>query len=109
LGEGSCHATGAGLSHIRKHEPKAKGGAETGVGRRGKNAGPSGPRIKTLADYGIGKHLADRIRKVGAMSDAEFEKLVADGRKDIYRSVERLTPSRSAGGLTRVGENVRRT
>jgi hypothetical protein len=45
----------------------ARGGAEKGVGRRGKNAGPRATRIQSLAEQGIDKHLADRARKAAAM------------------------------------------
>jgi hypothetical protein len=40
---------------------KAKGGGEKGVGRRG-NAGSTTPRIVTLAEAGIDKRLAVRVR-----------------------------------------------
>lgn len=45
----------------------SKGGAEKGIARRGKNAGLSATRIPALADLGIDKHLADRMRKAAAM------------------------------------------
>lgn len=61
-----------------------------------KNTGAKGVGTKvrvderpTLADLGIGKHLADRARKLVALSSAAFEKHIAEGREDIYRSVER--------------------
>lgn len=56
--------------------PKAKGGAEKGVGRRGKNAGPQATRIQTLEKQGVDKHLADRARKAWRMPADKFEALI---------------------------------
>src|SRR3954454_15401416 len=53
----------------------ARGGAEKGVGRRGKNAGRAATRI-TLAEVGINKHLANEARKLGALSEPAFESAV---------------------------------
>jgi hypothetical protein len=53
----------------------AKGGAETGVGRRG-NAGPSATRIDappTLAEAGIDKHLAATPRNLPARRCRPFQ------------------------------------
>jgi hypothetical protein len=49
------------LGEVMRDLPKAKGGGEKGVGRRGKNAGPPRPHIKPLADYGIDKNLGGRL------------------------------------------------
>jgi len=72
----------------------AKGGAEKGIGRRGKQCGskmdPHSAK-PTLADARIGKHLADRARKWAAMSKEEFESLVAEWRKEFESATEHVT------------------
>jgi hypothetical protein len=60
------------LGEMQKAQPKAKGGAEKGVGRRG-NAGSEKTHI-TLAEAGIDKNLAHRARQAAAMPEADFEK-----------------------------------
>ena len=58
------------LGELLKEQPKAKGGAEKGVGRRGKQCGSvSEPHstTPTLADQGIDKKLSSRF---GRMRDA---------------------------------------
>lgn len=49
----------------------AKGGAEKGVGRRGKECGSGDDphSLPTLADAGIDKHLADAARKAAAIPE----------------------------------------
>jgi hypothetical protein len=52
--------------------PKAEGARKEGVGRAGHNAGYSETRV-TLASQGIDKNLANRARKLAAMTEREFE------------------------------------
>jgi hypothetical protein len=51
-------------------------------------------QVPTLAELGIGKHLADRARKLRAMYKEEKERLVAEGCNDVYRSIERAIISK---------------
>jgi hypothetical protein len=54
----------------------------------------------TLAEAGIDKHLADRARKLGRLSDDEFEKVVTDGRDEIERIIDKsLKKVRGTQGL----------
>lgn len=73
-------------------QPKAKGGAEPDVGRRG-NAGLEKTHI-TFSDAGIDKNLANRARQLNALSQNDFENLVSEGREDAQRGVELLACSR---------------
>jgi hypothetical protein len=43
----------------------------------------------TLAEAGIDKNLADRARKLNALPQDEFERVVSEGREAIERGVER--------------------
>jgi hypothetical protein len=45
-------------------------------------------------DAGIDKHLADRARKLNALSQCDFESLVSEGREDARRSAERSVISK---------------
>jgi hypothetical protein len=45
--------------------------------------------LPTLEDAKIDKNLANRARKLNALSEKEFSTLVAEGRDDVQRSVER--------------------
>jgi hypothetical protein len=58
----------------------AKGGAEPGVGRRGKNAGSSIPRITkpTYEEAGIDKNLAKDARALATLTDKQFDKQVEE-------------------------------
>jgi N6-adenosine-specific RNA methylase IME4 len=72
-------------------QPKAKGGAEPGVGRRG-NAGSEETRIDapiTYAEAGIDKNLANRARSFAAMPQNDFENLVQGARQSAERGIER--------------------
>lgn len=80
------------LGELMAAQPKAKGGSEAGVGRRG-NAGLPKTLI-TLADAGIDKNLAHRARRLNALTTNEFETLIAEGREDVQRSVERSALSK---------------
>jgi hypothetical protein len=60
LKERAGRRLGEVMDEERRAGRLAKGGAEKGVGRRGKNAGLPETRIPTLADHGIDKNLADK-------------------------------------------------
>jgi hypothetical protein len=77
LKERAGRRLGEVMDEERRAGRLAKGGAEKGVGRRGKNAGLPETRIPTLADHGIDKNLADKARKLAAMSEDKFEAKVA--------------------------------
>jgi len=68
-------------------------GFNTG-GRPKKTGSRADPVKPTLDDAGIDKHLADRARKLNALSNLDFERLVAEGREDVRRSVERAAISK---------------
>lgn len=53
----------------------------------------------TLADAGIDKHLADRARKLAAVSAVEFDGMVGEWRERVQKETERVTTN-----LIRVGE-----
>jgi N6-adenosine-specific RNA methylase IME4 len=63
----------------------AKGGGDKRSDHRGKKS-PSGP--PTLADAGITKDLAKEGRKLGALSELEFEKAVKSARENVGRAVK---------------------
>ena len=50
--------------------------------------------VPSLADAGIDKNLANRARKLNALSADDFENLVAEGRDDVQHSVERAVISK---------------
>jgi phage N-6-adenine-methyltransferase len=57
----------------------------------------------TLAEAGIDKHLADRARKIGRLSDDEFEKVVKTGRDEIERVIDKSL--KKVRGTQGTGEN----
>jgi N6-adenosine-specific RNA methylase IME4 len=67
---------GERIEEKRKAGGLAKGAAEKGVGRRGRNAEDSNPRIPTLADQGIDKDLAKTARAAARMDEAKFRKAI---------------------------------
>ena len=71
------------LGEMMEAQPKAKGGADRGVGRRG-NAGFSKPRI-TLAEAGIDKNLAKRARRLNALPEDRFEDVVSEAREETEK------------------------
>lgn len=81
----------------------AKGGAETGVGRRG-NAGPSATRIDTpptLAEAGIDKHLADDARKLASVPEEQFETAFSGGgRPSVAEITGKPKPAERSGDST---------
>jgi hypothetical protein len=64
-------------------------GDRVGHGGDRKSRVENGPLKPTLAEAGIDKHLADRARKLNALSKENFENLITEGRKDARRSAER--------------------
>ena len=64
------------MDALREAGKLAKGGAEKGVGRRGKKVGFSGPHILTFSDMGVDKNLAKAARQ---LAGATFEGNVATG------------------------------
>jgi site-specific DNA-methyltransferase (adenine-specific) len=71
-------------------QPKAKGAAQLGVGRRGKNAGsPPDPHLVeiTLAEAGISKRIADLARKAASLSPDEFEVKIEDACQRGLRAI----------------------
>lgn len=61
--------------------------------KTGSQTDPVSEHVVTLAEMGIGKHLADTARKLAAMSEATFEKRIADARAAVEqgaRITERL-------------------
>ena len=88
------------LGELLKEMPKAKGGAEKGVGRRGKQCGSvSEPHstTPTLADQGIDKKLSSRAQKLAAIPEKTFEKKLTDWRTktedgDVRIGTDILTP-----------------
>jgi N6-adenosine-specific RNA methylase IME4 len=74
----------------RRSGRMAKGAAEKGVGRRGKQCGFAGdPHSRpSLADQGVDKRLADRARKAAAMPEDKFEAHVAKSVKIAVAAVE---------------------
>jgi N6-adenosine-specific RNA methylase IME4 len=76
------------LGQLMKAAPKAKGAAQPGVGRRGKNAGFLKTHILSLAKQGVDKNLADRARKAAAMTEQQFEASIARAIKLAIASIE---------------------
>lgn len=78
------------LGEVMAAQPKATGG----------NFNKEKLRVSkkpvTLADAGIDKNLADRARKTAAMPDAEFERVIAEGREEVKKSVERAAEAKTA-------------
>jgi hypothetical protein len=64
----------------------------------GFNEGTKGSRVRgarvsekpTLSEAGIDKNLAHRARKLSAMSDQNFEKMVVDGRDQLVKKGEKI-------------------
>lgn len=78
------------LGELTRELPKAKGGGEKGVGRRGKNAVASCNRIPTtptLAEQGIAKIDAHRWQKLADIAEPAFTRHVAE----VRAKGERLT------------------
>jgi hypothetical protein len=96
--------------------PKAKGGAEKGIGRRGKK----GMRVAhrpalTLAAQGIDKHLADRARKAAALPEHQRPDgggIVSDDgavrvtAREVEDFTEDLPSLRNVRGLVCVGLRI---
>jgi hypothetical protein len=78
------------LGEMMDEQPKARGQLLRGSVMDPRDDTP------TLADAGIDKHLADRARKAFEMDADAFEEMIARGREDIYRSVERAAASKVA-------------
>jgi hypothetical protein len=70
-----------------EEQPKAKGGGDHRVFQK-----PGAP--KSYREMGIDKNLAERARRTHAMPRGEFEKMIAKGREEIYRSAERVAAQR---------------
>lgn len=66
----------------------AKGGAEKGVGRRGKNAGSRETRIPTLDERGVDKNLAHRARALESFPEPKFESEVVKVRRFASAAAE---------------------
>jgi hypothetical protein len=87
------------LGEMMIEQPKAKGGTEPGVGRRG-NAGLQETRIDapiTLAQAGIDKNLAHRARKAAALSEEQFEEKISRAKQAAVAAVEKKTRSGKTG------------
>lgn len=71
----------------------AKGGAEPGVGRRGKQCGAQETPHSaiTLEEAGIDKELAKRARKYAAVPDDEWEQELGDWRDRVSAENSRVT------------------
>jgi N6-adenosine-specific RNA methylase IME4 len=67
---------------------KNKGGAEQGVGRRGKNAVAASNHIPTLADLGISKTQSSRWQRFAAMDSETFESNVVAARKKALTGLD---------------------
>lgn len=67
--------------------PKAKGGAEPGVGRRGKNAVPQGNRIPTLAELGIDKKISMEAQQLARLP-VETQRAIAALKKMFKQAVK---------------------
>jgi hypothetical protein len=64
--------------------------ASVGGDRDGKSDGFSeNPSKPTLAEAGIDKNLANRARRLHALSAPEFERVIAEGREAIERGIEK--------------------
>src|SRR5262249_36957206 len=48
-------------------------------------------KLPTLADYGIDKHQAHRMRQMGRLSDEQFEGMIGHAREQIIQDGNRLT------------------
>jgi N6-adenosine-specific RNA methylase IME4 len=79
------------LGVMMEAQPKAKGAREPGT-NRGTTRVAEKPA--SLDDAGIDKNLANRARKAAAMSEEDFETLVADGREEVRKSAERAAESK---------------
>ena len=75
------------LGEMMVEQPKAKAGNPNWVSKK-----PDSP--PTLTEAGIDKNLANRARQLNTLSNDEFERLVAEGRDDVQRSVERSAISK---------------
>jgi N6-adenosine-specific RNA methylase IME4 len=73
------------LGEVMAEMPRAGVG-----GREGCSENP----LPTLPEMGIGKNLAHRARTTAAMPSPDFEKLVANGRDEVLKSVERAVVSK---------------
>lgn len=72
------------LGELIAELPKAKGGSERGVGRRGKNAVARSDRIPetpTLADQGITKSQSSKWQAIAAVPEKKFEATIAEAIK----------------------------
>ena len=76
------------LGEMLATQPKAEGTRGQLIGRGVIGGFPKNPPISFNA-AGIDKNLANRARKLNALSEKEFGTLVAEGRDDVQRSVER--------------------
>jgi N6-adenosine-specific RNA methylase IME4 len=80
------------MDQMRQDQKKtvglAKGAARKGVGKRGVKNTPHLVDKPTLAETGIDKNLAKEGRKLGALSDREFEKSIVNARTAISSVVK---------------------
>jgi phage N-6-adenine-methyltransferase len=92
------------IGEMMASSPKAKGGAEKGVGRRGKECGllENPHSAASLAEAGIDKNLADRSRKAAKLEEADFEERLVGLR-------ERITSESKKAALDIFGSDPRGT
>lgn len=76
------------VGRLITQKPKAKGGQPHQRQSTGSRKDPVA--IKTLADQGVDKHLADRGRKAWRMTEEQFERLVARVKKIAVASVDNV-------------------
>jgi protein gp37 len=69
---------------------KNKGGAEQGVGRRGKNAVAASDRIPTLSDLGVSKTQSSRWQSLAALESETFESHVVAARKKALNGLDKV-------------------
>lgn len=96
------------IDQMRQAQKKTVGLAKGGRPYQRKATGGKNPPVATLADSGIDKDLAKEARKLGALSDREFEQTVAKVReattsaaRTIIKSIvidHRAARRQSAGG-----------